>query len=159
VIDLEKAQACFDVVLFKRGEWLEDAAHLSNKPAYLNATKRYNYRCCGIVWTAVRKGGGLLRPPLYSPQTLADFRGELWFRYQRGAGSIPHMLPGVEPGPDPAVFHRVDHRIERAAASALLAFVWTCECTIFFAKQYLLALMAALDRSDDGCTFHLNAPS
>jgi hypothetical protein len=69
------------------------------------------------------------------------------------------MLPGVEAGPDPTVFHRVDHRIERAAASTLLAFVWTCQCTIFFAKQYLPALMAALDRSDDRFTFHLKAPS
>jgi hypothetical protein len=69
------------------------------------------------------------------------------------------MLPGVEPGPDPTVFHRVDQRIERTAAPALPALVGTCQRTIFFAKQYLLALMAALDRSDDGCTFHLDAPS
>lgn len=69
------------------------------------------------------------------------------------------MLPGVEAWPDPTVFHGVDQRIERATASALLAFVWTCQGTIFFAKQYLLALMAALDRSDDGGTFHLDAPS
>jgi hypothetical protein len=90
---------------------------------------------------------------------LLIFEESFGFRHLRWDDSIPHMLPGIEPGPDPAVFHRVDHRIERAAASALLAFVWTCECTIFFAKQYLPALMAALDRSDDGCTFHLNAPS
>lgn len=69
------------------------------------------------------------------------------------------MLPGVEPGPDPTVFHRVDQRIERVAASVLLALVRTCQGAIFFAKQYLLALMAALDRSDDGGTFHLDAPS
>ena len=92
-------------------------------------------------------------------KSLLTFEESLGYRAPAQVLLIPHMLPGVELGADPSVFHRVDQRVERAAASALLAFVGTCQRAVFFAKQYLLALMTALDRSDDGCSFHLDAPS
>ena len=71
----------------------------------------------------------------------------------------PHMLPGVEPGGMPAIDHWIDQCVKRVPAPALVAFVWTRQAAILFTKQYLLALMAALDLADDGGTFHRQAPS
>jgi hypothetical protein len=69
------------------------------------------------------------------------------------------MLPGIELGRMPAIDHRIDQCVKRAPASALLAFVGTRQAAIFFTKQYLFALMAALYLSDDSGTFHRPAPS
>ena len=69
------------------------------------------------------------------------------------------MLPGIEPRVNTTIFHGVNQCIERTSASALLAFVGTCQTAIFFAEENLFALLAALDISDEIRTVHLSAPS
>ena len=91
--------------------------------------------------------------------TVAEHRGALGFFSPARVLLKFYMPPGIELGSDPTVFHRIDQCIESTAASALLAFVGTCQGAILFAEQNLFALMAAIDLSDDGSTFHLNAPS
>ena len=72
---------------------------------------------------------------------------------------IFYILPGIEPWTNTAIYHGVYQGIERTSASALLAFVRTCQAAILFTEENLLALMAAFDLSDEFRMVHLNAPS